>query len=298
MARLLELGEVPAHSRFTRVNGTQLHHLEVGAGRPVVLLQGAGGGAANWYRLLAALGGMARVLALDLPGFGLSQPIEPRRPLGVAVAQLIEQWLDHVGVQRCAIVATSFGSLAALRLTLACPDRVDRLALLNGVGLGRELPLPVRLATLPLLGRLGMRSTPRGTVWLLRRLLTRPGWRLPPQHEHALASYLHASSAAGEVRWHAAVVRMFGGLRGQREILSNAELARIAVPVLLVWGALDPFLPPTHGRGAAAAIPHAVLRLLPRTGHSPNWESPRAVLRVLMPFLAAAHELDAAAARP
>jgi 2-hydroxymuconate-semialdehyde hydrolase len=289
MQRLLAVERVTAESRYAQVGSIRLHYLECGQGPAVVLLQGAGGGAANWYRLFGELGRTARVLALDLPGFGMSERMEAEAPLGRSVARIIEQWLDVVGVERCAIVATSFGSLAALRLGLLYPGRVSRLAVLNGVGLGTDLPLAVRLASLPMLGTIGTKASRRGTLWLLRRLLTRPGWRLPPEHEAALVDYLYESAAAGDPAYMAKVMRMFGRLRGQREILDEQELAQIEMPVLLVWGALDPFLPPDHGRAAAAALPRSVLHLLPGTGHSPNWESPREVLRVLVPFLAARH---------
>jgi pimeloyl-ACP methyl ester carboxylesterase len=287
MERLLKLGGVAPRRRFTTVGGTSLHSLQAGSGRPLLLLQGAGGGAANWYRLFAALARFREVHALDLPGFGFSHPIQPERPLADAVARLIEGWLSEVGIDRCAVVATSFGSLAALRAAHLFPARMSRLVLLNGVGLGRELPLAVRLAGLPILGRMGARPSRSGTRWLLRSLLTRRGVRLPREHESALVEYLYASAAAGDPAWMARVYRLFGGWRGQREVVSAAQLGAVQLPVLVVWGALDPFLPVAHAQRAVSLIPRAVLRLLPRTGHSPTWECPDEVLRVVTPFLQA-----------
>jgi pimeloyl-ACP methyl ester carboxylesterase len=287
MGRLLALGDVAPRRRFTTVGGTTLHSLQAGSGPPLLLLQGAGGGAANWYRLFGGLARFREVHALDLPGFGFSQPIPPQRPLADAVARLVDGWLSTVGIDRCAVVATSFGSLAALRAAQLFPGRTSRLVLLNAVGLGRELPLAVRLAGLPLLGRAGALPSRRGTRWLLRGLLTRPGVRLPREHEAALVEYLYASAAAGDPVWMARVYRLFGGWRGQRDIVSAAQLGALQLPVLVVWGALDPFLPVSHARRAASLIPRSVLRLLPRAGHSPNWECPDEVMRVVTPFLLA-----------
>src|SRR5690606_40495544 len=112
-----------------------------------------GGGAATWYRIIGPLSRECRVLALDLPGFGLSGPAAPAVPLGGYVAGVVEEWLSRIGVERCTLVGTSFGGLAALRLAQRRPERVVRLALLDTVGLGRDLPALVRATCLPQIGR-------------------------------------------------------------------------------------------------------------------------------------------------
>src|SRR5687768_3370781 len=75
MRRLLELGGVDAQSRFVTVDDVTLHYLETGSGEPLLMIHGAGGGAANWYRLMAPLSERFRIIAVDLPGFGHSDSI-------------------------------------------------------------------------------------------------------------------------------------------------------------------------------------------------------------------------------
>src|SRR5687767_3337635 len=67
MQRLLELGGIEPLSRRCTVDGVTLHYLEAGSGEPLVLLHGAGGGAANWYRMMGPLAERYRVIAVDLP---------------------------------------------------------------------------------------------------------------------------------------------------------------------------------------------------------------------------------------
>src|SRR5687768_1689838 len=117
MDSLLALGRADCRSLNSSISGRRLHYLESGEGRPLLLLHGAGGGAANWYRLFAPLARRWRVLAPDLPGFGFSDPIEPSAPLGEQVAQILAQWLQSLDVRQAHVVGTSFGGLAALRLT-------------------------------------------------------------------------------------------------------------------------------------------------------------------------------------
>lgn len=284
MQRLLALGGAAAGSREVEAAGTRLHYLSAGdAGPAVVLLQGASGGAANWYRIIGPLSRRCRVLALDLPGFGLSGPAAPTGPLGGYVAGVVGEWLSRIGVDRCTVVGTSFGGLAALRLAQQQPGRVDRLVLLDAVGLGRDLPVLVKLACVPLLGPALLRPSRAGTRWLLDHVLT--SRRLPPEHAAALVDYLLWSARAGDIRVLARAMAEFCDFGGQREVLSDAELSALRPPTLVLWGAEDRFLPEAHGTRAAALIPRSAFLRIEGAGHSPNWEAPDALLAALLPFV-------------
>ncbi|MGH7466345.1 MAG: alpha/beta fold hydrolase [Longimicrobiales bacterium] len=285
MERLLALGGVAAQSRIVHVQGATLHHLELGAGPPLVLLHGATGGAANWFRLLGPLAQQQRVFALDLPGFGFSPAINPREPLGVCVAQLIECWLDATEIRNCVVVATSFGGLVALRLAQHVPERVRALVLIDSVGLGRELPRALRLACLGPLAAAALRPSRPGIRWQLNRLMLADPGSLPRAERSALIEYLYQSAAATHRTLLGLGFSMFADLRGQREVLSDHELRQLRSRLLIVWGARDRFLPLRHAQRAADLVPGATLRIIPGAGHSPNWETPTAVLECLSPFL-------------
>lgn len=281
--RLLELGEARAQARSMSWRGGRLSWLEAGAGPPVLLLHGASGGGANWFAVLAGLSREHRVLAPDLPGFGLSDPAPIARPLSRAAVPALVALLDAAGADRVDLCGTSYGGLVAVRLAQLQPGRVRRLALLDSAGLGREAPAVLRLLTIPGLGRaLVARPSARTVRWELRtRMVATP---LPPVTEAALVAYLTASARAGSRAWFAHALRAFASLAGQREVLTDAELAALALPVLIVWGERDAFFSVTHGARAAALVPHALLRVVPGVGHSPNWERPVEFGRLLTAF--------------
>ncbi|MEX2283493.1 MAG: alpha/beta fold hydrolase, partial [Gemmatimonadota bacterium] len=285
MGQLLALGGARTNSHFTTAAGLRLHHLDAGNGPAVVLLHGACGGAANWFRLIAPLARTHRVIALDLPGFGLSDAIEPRPPLGGQIAELVAAWLEQLGIASCSVVGTSFGALPAFRLAQRDPGRVQRVALIDAVGLGRELPLPLRIASLPPLAPLALRPSRFGTRWQFRELMISHDAQVPPADEEGLLEYLWQSAVISDQRRLQRAFSMFSDLRGQREVLTDAELRSFSTPLLLVWGEHDRFLPVAHGRRAAALVPRAQLRIIPRVGHSPNWEAPEAVFECLSAFL-------------
>jgi pimeloyl-ACP methyl ester carboxylesterase len=60
------------------------------------------------------------------------------------------------------------------------------------------------------------------------------------------------------------------------------RLARIGVPVHVLWGASDRIVDPEYGKALAAAIPAATFTLLPRTGHLPQLETPEQLLGALL----------------
>jgi pimeloyl-ACP methyl ester carboxylesterase len=287
MRRLLEAGGSSARSVVSG-GSRPLHHLEEGAGAPVVLLHGGTGGGANWFRLFSPLAQSYRVLAPDLPGFGLSAHGAPGAPLGRSAAELLDGWLSEHGIEGALVVGTSFGGLAALRLAQSSPARVTRLLLLAAAGLGRGVHPMVRLATVPGLTGAAVRPTRRGATLLFRTLLTTDRSDLDIEQRAALLDYLHASARAAGTRYLATTLRLFAGPRGQREVLTSEELRALPQAVSVVWGARDRFLPVAHARRAGSLCPGATTRILPGVGHSPNWEAPDAVL-------AAIHEL---AARP
>ena len=285
MDRLLELGGAVPHRRFIDCGGVRVHVLEQGAGPALLLLHGGGGGAANWYRLLPHLTAH-RVIAPDLPGFGLSDDVEPRAPLGRQAAEIAVALLDALDVPRVSVLGTSFGGLAALRLAQHFPGRVDRLVLVDSAGLGAAVPRRVRAAALPLVRRWALRSSPEGTRWLLRSLLTSAP--LEPAHEEALVRYLHASAAAHADVVPRALLAFLGGA-GQRERCSRGELGSVRAPTLVVWGECDRFFPLAQARASVPCFRNARLEVLPHVGHSPNWEVPLELIDRIRPFLAA-HE--------
>jgi pimeloyl-ACP methyl ester carboxylesterase len=286
MAALLRLGDVQMEARIAAWPHGRIHYLMGGAGAPLVLLQGAGGGAANWYRLLFALTRQRRVYAPDLPGFGLSDPIEPAAPLGMQAARMMLEWLDEIGLHEPVdILGTSFGGLLTLRMALLAPGRIRSIMLLNACGLGRGITSAARLAALPRIGAMVRTPSRFGTDLLFRTLLTADRRQLPRQHQQAIVDYTWQTARAGAGAQIADALRVFVSWSGQREVLSDAELRSIRQPGLLLWGTADRFLPCSHARRAAQLLPDVRVQLLPGIGHSPNWEAPDVVLQHVLPFL-------------
>lgn len=104
-----------------------IHYNEVGEGHPLVLVHGGGPGASGWSNYnpnIPYLSQHFRVLAVDLPGWGQSQPVtyEDRDNSGA-----LAEFLETLGISRAAVVGNSMGGASVIRLAYERPDLVSHL---------------------------------------------------------------------------------------------------------------------------------------------------------------------------
>jgi pimeloyl-ACP methyl ester carboxylesterase len=257
--------------------GGRVHLLERGGGKPVVALHGTGNTAGFLLPLLEELHGV-RVIAPDLPGVGLSDPVDlpPDRYRQSAVAWL-DRLLDTLELDATTLVGHSGGGVWALWYALAHPDRVERLVLLDVPTLPKtRCPLPVRLVATPGLGRLPARLSPPSPKAMLR-LAAAMGEKATLARLPDLVDLLVAAgrdpvtdhAARAEFR---ALVSPFAllspsGWRRRARVRPD-ELGRLAMPTLVLWGERDPLGGVPVAKAVTELIPNARLTVLP-TGHGP-----------------------------
>jgi pimeloyl-ACP methyl ester carboxylesterase len=135
----------PARSRYIQVNsGRRVHVIEAGEGPPVLFLHGSSTSSLSLLPLLERPEGV-RAIAVDRPGFGLSEPVRvPRARFRDAAIEFLDEVVDELGLASSAIAGNSMGGTWALWYALARPDRVRRLALLGSAPLlpGTRAPRP------------------------------------------------------------------------------------------------------------------------------------------------------------
>jgi pimeloyl-ACP methyl ester carboxylesterase len=105
-----------------------------GAGPPVLILHGWGGSIESVRPISAALAGVSTAYAVDLPGFGESDP--PPEPWGAGeYAGFVRELMDELGLDATVVIAHSFGGRVAIRLAVDFPERVTKLVLVNSAGI-------------------------------------------------------------------------------------------------------------------------------------------------------------------
>ncbi|GBD10453.1 4,5:9,10-diseco-3-hydroxy-5,9, 17-trioxoandrosta-1(10),2-diene-4-oate hydrolase [bacterium HR23] len=271
----------PDMHRWVTVLGRRVHLVAVGAGTPVLLLHGLGASWVAWEPLLPRLAPHLRVFAPDLPGHGDSDPLRPYS-LDNATPWM-EGLLEALGIERVVVVGNSLGGLIALHFTLERPRRVSHLVLVDSAGLGREVALSLRLATLPVIGEMLEAPSERGTQRLLRRLVFADPRLITP----ALVTELtRVRSRPGAKATVLEALRYGIGLGGiKRHVLLLHRLREVACPILVVWGGQDAIFPVGQALRAREIAPHVRVAVFPRSGHWPHYEEPDAFARLLLEFL-------------
>jgi pimeloyl-ACP methyl ester carboxylesterase len=254
--------------------------LELGEGPPLLLVHGSGMSASTWAPLMAQLPGR-RVIALDLPGFGLSDPYDygGRSLREHAVAQLTSL-LDAVELQRAPVVGTSLGAMWALCLAVDAPQRVAAVAALGVPALalpGVQADPFFTAMSIPGLRHVVARIGPP-SVALTRRTMAggvvgpRGAARAPDGFFETVHEGMRQPGFRTAMTSHLWLAFRFGRARPEN-FLTDAELRAIAAPVLLIWGEDDPYGGPEMGRRAAALIPDAQLAVIPGR-HAPFLDDP------------------------
>jgi pimeloyl-ACP methyl ester carboxylesterase len=267
---------------FRAVEGVRLHWAELGSGHrhvPIVLLHGLNDSYLTWSRVAPTLATDRRVLMPDLPGYGLSERPDASYELAWH-AKMIARWLERLGLERFDLVGHSFGGGVAQVMLLECPTRIRRLVLVASGGLGREVSLALRLASLPgVVEHLGQRFMALGTRMVLRG--QRAGF-LP----HEVAELCAMNGSAGAARAFARTVRDVVDWRGQRRTFfqRSRELAQIP-PMAIFWGSRDTMIPPSHGKAFADCVGGVTFTLFEDCGHYLHHQRPAGFVRALRAFL-------------
>jgi pimeloyl-ACP methyl ester carboxylesterase len=231
--------------------------------------------------VLTALQDRHDVIAVDLPGFGESPPLQAGvAPTPARLADALEAELDRLGLAAPAVVGNSLGGWLALEL--ARRGRAERAVVISPAGL--ESP-PERAVVIALNEMMRVRArfgAPLGR-WLTEPSLTRIAlfgglrgrpWRVSPDEaEHDLRDFGYSPGFQSTLRSTigTSVPTRFGEIR---------------VPVRVVFGTLDLMLGVFTAPRFAAAIPDAELVTLPALGHVPMLDNPELVARTILEFTA------------
>ncbi len=226
---LPSMGALPGERRgYAAWDKGQIHYREQGEGPAVLLLHQAPWASIQYRRvmpLFAAAG--FRAIAPDLPGHGLSDPLE--EPTIKGFAAILPPLLDALGLAQAALVGHHGGALVAGRMAAAWPDRAAALAMDNAPLYSAEQRAH-RLAKIDESQRIAPDGSHLADRWSLVRRIADPDWSDETVHLSVLTYF--ANGPTREHGHHAAAHYDFA-----------ADLARISCPTLVVAGRTDPLFP-------------------------------------------------------
>jgi pimeloyl-ACP methyl ester carboxylesterase len=217
-------------------------------------LHGLWNSSGEWKRAFEHFSSQYRLYAPDLPGHGQSPARLPWRLREVAA--LLATWMRALQMPPATIVGHSMGGALAIILATAAPELVNRLVLVNAVGLPIQRPF-------------------------LRRLI-RTGQGIA-NHQN-----LRYTSRYGDPR----LLHSLATWQATNEVLTcdlRPDISRISCPTLIIWGIRDPLLPTQSAVALQRAIPGAELVMLPNVRHHPSRQVPEFFDQIVEEFLGRAN---------
>lgn len=233
---------------------------ECGSGPVVVFLHGLGGSRTAWDPQLVGLAEDFRCVAWDMPGYGVSHPLDHLS--FAAIADAVRDLVERLGVERVHLVGESFGGMHALHTAIRHPNVVDRMVLTNTSAVFGDDGTDAEQWKRSRLDRIDRGATPGDIALDVYSAIGGPnlvGSRLAKR----VASF----SRIGVEGFRAAVECL-----PDHDVLTS--LANIASPTLVIAGELDEETPPSYGTALAAGIPSAELEILAGVGHIAASEVP------------------------
>lgn len=242
---------------------TSITYTERGTGRIYLLLHGGGGPqtVGPFADLLARSAGV-RVITPVHPGFsGTTRP--PELDSARALASAYHDLLDELDLENVTVVGNSLGGWVAAELAILGSPRIERVILVDAVGI--DIP-----------GSAGVDFFSLALPDIADYSFFEPDkFRMDP------ATLPPAALAA--MPGNRAALAVYGGT-GMADPTLEDRLGAVTVPTLVVWGEADRIADVEHGRAFAAAIPGARFELMTETGHLPQVETPERLVEIVSAF--------------
>ena len=278
----------PRHIHRVEIDGADVSYVDIGEGEApaVVFVHGLAGQWQNWLENIPRVSQERRVIALDLPGFGLSEM--PRSRITIPdYGRCVDALCEELELEHVALVGNSMGGFIASEVAIQFPERVEQLVIASAAGItsANLFSAPAltagRVATILAIytaaRHRALAKRPRTRHAALALVARYPGLLKP---DLAYEGFMKGVGKDG----------FDDALRACLEYDFRDRLSEIGCPTLIVWGENDSILPVKDADEFERLIPNSRKLVLEETGHVPQAERPEKFNDALLEFLSEARE--------
>jgi pimeloyl-ACP methyl ester carboxylesterase len=272
----------PPPSIFIDIAGMKVHVRDEGVRNdpsPIILLHGTSASLHTWDGWTQMLKAERRVIRLDLPGFGLTDPSPDENYSIENYVRFITAILDKFGAQHYILAGNSFGGYVAWATALELPNRIDKLILVDSGGYQLPTsspPIGFSIAQVPVLNRLFEFVLPRRLVeWSIRAVYGNPD-KVTPE---LVDRYYEITLRTGNRR---ALAQRFEQARPGK---LSSRIPELKMPTLILWGRRDRLVPPETVERFHHDIADSRVVMFDELGHVPHEEDPEQTVVAVREFL-------------
>jgi haloalkane dehalogenase len=264
------------------VEGINISYVEEGEGTPLVLVHGIPTSSFLWRDMIEELSAHGRVIAPDLPGFGLSDP-PPNGDYSISnYARLLESFLEALSIERATLICHDFGGPIVLTYALRHPQKYERLIILDTF-LYTDLPewgLFYKIAKIWPIGEVFMGL---GGKYIARSGLEEGVVDKSRISEAIVQRYYMPDGNPDKLN-----KTYLGTLRidyvEDLEFIEN-NLTTIDKPTLILWGENDTYLPLSLADRIHKDITGSKMEIISNCGHFVQEDQPERATEIIVKFL-------------
>ena len=250
---------------------------------PLLLLHGVPENLQAWYAVAPPLSKNFYVIAVDWPGFGGSDPLEMKENYTSRhFAEVIVDFMDTMDIPKAHLVATDISLLPALLVGLEYPDRVIKLAVMDGIPFPRPQYSSWELKSFARKGSIIAKALVSWFPWISAQIVYIKGFyrghSIPKEVRQEFAK--DGKSKAGQE----AFLSYFQNFRKSQEYFET-RAKELKTPVLVLWGQHDRFINKKLGQEIAETLPNAELKIIEKTGHYVHMDNPKELARAVTEYL-------------
>ena len=252
--------------------GTMVHYRDVGEGPVVVLVHGEMSSMHVWDDWVDTLSQNFRVIALDLPGSGLTSAPHcvsdneetcPENLSSNYLSHTLEYFIEDLDIRKFTLVGSSYsGYLAAQYAAHQHPEKLNKVILMTPMGFQQDVPWILNYVTVPGMDMFNRYIQPSTVATsILEHFYGEPDKITPAKRQR----FMHLAQSEGAHHSNVIQLDMVRTLMEQGMLL---ELDFISIPTLVMWGESDTWGDFSHAERWKRELGNATLVTYPAYGHS------------------------------
>ena len=270
--------------RYIKIGDVNTRYWSAGdKGSPVILLHGVGCHIEFWERNVDELSKEHRIFAVDVVGYGKTDKpmVDYTFPF---MANFVLDFMKTMGIDKASLVGNSMGGGISMTVASKAPEKVEKVVLVDPVGLGRGLSPVMRLMTAPLIGDVITAPGRKAVILQMQSCLHDPS----RVNEDFINRATLINALPGNKRSFLSLLRETANFMGVRKRTVDAFsdcLKKIQSPILVIWGRQDKILPLADAEAAIPKLANGRLHIIDQAGHCPQIDKPEEFNATVLSFL-------------